>query len=727
MCHLGVIYHSTRFAHQRQRPLAASPNLGSRKICTGKTVRCIGSPEFFERLVSESFTLFLAASHPFNLDLFQFQPLKHVETLGIPGPSCSSCAGSQRQENFAACSCPHLVTAPQPHSPTAPQLQQLQQCCSAFGAHWASCRCCLKLNGRHRQDMARCWCWYLLISDVVVLSLYVKMTHDTPVYFSLRSFMQIHLFGEYWECSNVMHGIRVKSWKHFRQHWPYSVLLSAPEHSSTVDWWLIPTLLKRWAVAGRRSPVAGRRSLRSPQWSAWPSRLWAPPNDRVWPMMCNSNLTYWRWPELSRFEIRIAASRYHFCHTITAEKYWKMPQCHHHDPLRPRPVTWSRHRASRIVSGWSRGADRAMPEKSWHVASSDFDIIHTWTKRPKWPKDMKRVKWSWVMCSLYVYIYICSILLRIVHSLCSIIWAQTTFCISTHPCGIGSQDDGTMEMRIKMRINHGINEIQNQLRTAYHVGYVGYVGYVAGLVHEGRCLGASPVPMTPRLPLGSVGFLSISRLSRLSRLQVRTNARASDLPPFSELVSQSTTLVQLRHFQPFHGSSCRIHLHKCAHCWFIRALGSLGYPCNTTGCMMLADADFACLHCMCLHNLLAWCGPPIQLLTAAKRMSPLPSSIWKWMPPSVACAACAACFFNTLNSSQNPLGSTAWTQATHVQSLQSLQSLQSHHLGSRTSIFSLANARTGRIRPLPDPTDPTDPAPTSAWRSDEDQKISYMI
>ena len=186
----GVLYVGS-FNINQIRPATSAASCGvtkprpkGRKI-TGNAVPCIGlrligSTEFLGPQSSQSFTqeflfiLFtLFASHPFSFNLFQSLSISSIvkKNVGQARPSCSSCAECQRQESFPACSCLlHLATAR--HSPSRLHQGKWTSRVStfstghmwivAFGAHWASCRCCLQkfrpseTSGHrwHRQIMA---------------------------------------------------------------------------------------------------------------------------------------------------------------------------------------------------------------------------------------------------------------------------------------------------------------------------------------------------------------------------------------------------------------------------------------------------------------------------------------------------------------------------------------------------------------------------------------------
>ena len=248
--------------------------------------------------------------------------------------------------------------------------------------------------------------------------------------------------------------------------------------------------------------------------------------------------------------------------------------------------------------------------------------------------------------------------------------------------------------------------------------------HFSGLVHEGRCLGVSEsvessnpqFQWIDRLTTLRASVLSISATSgphQCSRQWSPTFLRIgvtkhylssaifslwlaeTGLLLLNPLAQVCTLLVPLQYNRLLHAGWCWF-------CMFVLYVSpSLGISCMTWSAHSAADRSKAHLTTPFIN---------LKMNAALSR----------------ACRSCCMMLHvfqhcSTLfNSLQNPVGSG------HKR-LQSLQSLQSHHLGSGTSIFSLANAKTGRVRPLPDPTHPThpthptDPAPTSAWRSDEDQ------
>ena len=390
------------------------------------------------------------------------------------------------------------------------------------------------------------------------------------------------------------------------------------------------------------------------------------------------------------------------------------------DPLRRRPVATrcDRWREKKLVAAplWSSPAGPAEPTERCRRSPDQSSHRHIVSRSCRLAKfdtfwyilcDMKRLiwsewsEWSWMMCMFDM----CSFLLRMVHSLCSIRWAQMTWCISHILVASqnGSQDNAEVRSKISCEQLH---IMLASWRICIGFTFRASSMKVVALAYRSRL--KVQTPSSNELtdwPLWGPQFY------QFPQLQVRTNARASDLPPFSELVSQSTTLVQP--FSAFgwlrQASSCWIHLHKCAHCWF---------PCNTTAasCWLMLIL-YVCTVCVSIswhimHDVVRpfSCWPQQSASHHTLHQFENECRPQSCMPQLHD----AACFSTLFNSLQNPVGSG------HKR-LQSLQSLQSHHLGSGTSIFSLANAKTGRVRPLPDPTHPTDPAPTSAWRSDEDQ------
>ena len=144
-------------------------------------------------------------------------------------------------------------------------------------------------------DVDICWSCHCCTSRWHMIHVYTSLYAD-----SCR--LQVHFFGECWECSDAVHGIRVTSWKHFQhfQHSPYSAWLSAPEHSMT-----------RLSAVGCRLPTLVVSSQR------WSVGHWGAHNGQLGQVdferldfqieMSNSNLTF----DDSILDANRFASRYH--------------------------------------------------------------------------------------------------------------------------------------------------------------------------------------------------------------------------------------------------------------------------------------------------------------------------------------------------------------------------------------------------------------------------------
>ena len=243
----------------------------------------------------------------------------------------------------------------------------------------------------------------------------------------------------------------------------------------------------------------------------------------------------------------------------------------------------TRGRTSLIVSGWSRGADRAMPEKSWQL-----DVFcATWS----WYEAIWS-EWSWMMCMFDM----CSFLLRMVHSLCSIIWAQMTWCISHILVASqnGSQDNAEVRSKIsceELRIMWA--SWRNALASLFGPRPWRSLPWRIGRIGVGWKF-KSPVPMNwPIDHSVRASVLSISATSGPHQCSRQWSPTFLRIGVTKHYLSPAIFSLWLRQ-----ASSCWIHLHKCAHCWL---------PCNTTGCFVLVDADFVCLYCVSISwHIMTW-------------------------------------------------------------------------------------------------------------------------
>ena len=187
--------------------------------------------------------------------------------------------------------------------------------------------------------------------------------------------------------------------------------------------------------------------------------------------------------------------------------------------------------------------------------------------------------------------------------------------------------------------------------------------HFSGLVHESRCLGVSESVESSNPQFQWIDRLTTLRASVLSISATSGPHQCSrQWSPTFLRIGVTKHYLSSAIFSLWLAETGLLLLNPLAQ------VCTLLVPLQYNSCFMLVDADFVCLYCMCLHLLAyhAWRGPPIQLLTAAKRISPHPSSIWKWMPPSVVHAAAAWCcmFFNIVQLIAKSCG--VWTQATPV-------------------------------------------------------------